>query len=71
VFAARMLGMNLIEFERVVVARPAPGQVLIALFDGAQRLGTPNECVALLTCSDEVARILVKVLGEAVKVAKK
>jgi hypothetical protein len=62
--------MKPIEFERVVVARPAPGEVLIALFDGSHRLGTPHECVAMLTCSNDVARTLVKMINSALKGSK-
>lgn len=67
---AGALGMTPIEFENVVVASPAPGEFLVALFDGAQKLGTPHECVALLSCSAATAQLVVKVLNSALKGSK-
>lgn len=57
--------MDVIEFERVVVARREAGKLLIALFDGAKKKGTPNKCVVLLTCDDDGARVLVRTVENA------
>lgn len=47
-----------IEFETAVPARREPGGVAIALIAGAEPV-----CVAILLCSDEVARGLAQALG--------
>ncbi len=55
------------EFRQVVVAMREPGELLISFFDGATLNGAPTECVALLVCSTDVARALLRAVGSCLK----
>jgi hypothetical protein len=51
--------MTVVRFKSVAVTRTAPGDILIALFNGEP----VPACVGMIACSEETAHALVAALG--------
>lgn len=58
--------MDVIRFETFLLARTFDGDVLMALFDGADRKSEPRHLAAMLICRAETARVLGRALGSEI-----